>query len=555
MKRLIVLFFVLSISICNVFSLGRGKQEFVKAGHWVYDNLAAIMTESGITDFYDETPLTVSQIQVMLDAVDYDALSNSGKRAYDSIVEYFNETNWGFNSDVFSIGVELSVNPEGQYKTNDSLEWIFNRRERSPFIEAQVGLKLSDYVFMGADIPVRVTKSGLERNDTYVNVPYRIALFDLNFPHDAYASAGYMFTEKSGINFRISTLKQELGRSSIGSIILSDNLTDAPNAQLSFFSPYIGYSANITMLGMDRYFYFHNIQIKPHKKVNFSIIEGCLPYGTFDLRYAVPFSIFHGMSSWYDYQAKVDGSGETYDVASFLALKIQYTPAKYLRLYGNFAMNQFQMPNEPTDIPNGLAGQLGLESFIPAGKGYVHFSLEGSYATPYFMITESPNWSYVKTYKELSDESKNFYEWIGSPYGPDSIAAKLTCGYKVEKKWAIDASYLFVARGELSRPDFCGWGGSDYGFVRVERQANWIHPSVTTNEKYKKGGTFITPSGVPEYMNVFSVKADYWLFDWLCFTARPGLAFAFNNNNQEGDFALGFEFAFSVKCNLNKIKK
>ena len=55
----------MSISF-KTFAITRGEQEVVKAGHWIYDSLTAIMIDSGIAHFYDETPLTVQEIKILL---------------------------------------------------------------------------------------------------------------------------------------------------------------------------------------------------------------------------------------------------------------------------------------------------------------------------------------------------------------------------------------------------------------------------------------------------------------------------------------------------------
>jgi hypothetical protein len=88
-------------------------------------------------------------------------------------------------------------------------------------------------------------------------------------------------------------------------------------------------------------------------------------------------------------------------------------------------MDQFQMPNERSEtdiIPNGLGVQLGAESFIPYRNGYLHFWLEGYYATPFLFIKEQPVRSRFHTYTETIPGAISLYEWIGSPFGPDTAA-------------------------------------------------------------------------------------------------------------------------------------
>lgn len=545
---------IFSLMSLDFFASSRGEQELIKAGHWVYDSLAAVCTESNSVYCYDEAPLTVQQIKMILDRIDYESLSSAGKKNYDSIISYFNEKKWTFGSEDFNVGFSLRVIPEAQYKTNEDVQWVYDRKQRSPFVDSSIDFKCHEYFFGSTDIIVAQSQSARLKNDNYVNVPYSMETVDINFPHNAYLSAGFMFNETSGINMRLGVLSKDYGRSSIGSAILSRNLYSTPEFNLNIYSDLLSYQTNITMLGFDRYFYFHNFSIKPTKKLSLSILEGALPYGSMDLRYCIPFTFFHGYAGWWDYKNKANAPDEEYDVASYLGLKINYTPVKYLRTYFIFAMNQFQMPNEDDrSIPSGYAAQLGLESFIPLKEGYLHIGAEAYYAVPYFMITESPNWSFVKTYKETCDNSATFYEWIGSPLGPDTIAFKLDAGYEVKDKWGVNFSYLFAACGELSNPDFCGWGGYDYDFFSENRQLNWVYPKNTNNDKYKNGAALASPTGTPEFRNIVSFKCDYWPESWLCITAYPGAAFIFNRGHEEGKFDLSFEFALCAKFDITKL--
>lgn len=555
MKKILGFITVLFLSF-NISANIRGDQEFIPAGHWVYDNLTAVMLDSGINHFYDNTPLTVQQINVMLLEINYDSLSDAGKIAYDSIKNYFSESNWGFGSDAFNFGVELSSAVEGQYKTNKDIEWNFDRRERNALIEADIGIQLSKYVFVGCDVPVGISKSGREKNDTYCNIPYNMNLVDLNFPHKAYFSAGGLLGEKSGINFSISTLPRELGRTEMSSVILSDSLQDATHAKLKFFSPYFNYDCSMEMFGIDRFAYWHNFEFRPHKKISFSIFEGAMPYGPIDLRYMNPFAIFHGLAGWYDYDHNYrDAHGNKGNVVSYLGIRLNWTICRYLRMYSNFAMNQFQMPNEEDkSIPNAMAFQLGFESFVPVRKGYLHINLEGAYTNPYFMITESPNWSWVKKSQETCDGAETLYEWVGFKYGPDTLGLKLSAGYNVEKNWSVNLSYLFLARGELSRPNFVayGWSGFSNNVYSVNGEANWIYPRK--DNAYKNGASLIAPSGVVDYTNVIALDATYWPFSWMSITAMPSYTFSINNRNVDGKNENGFEFALSIKMFFTKIK-
>lgn len=554
MKKILSIFFSFFLVFFNSFVFAKGEQYLIDSNHWIYDSLTAIFMESGKTHFYDDAPLTIQEIKSMLLDIDFDKLSDAGKNHYNLVTDFFEEKIFSFNSDLISVGIGFSVNPEFQFKTNGDIEWIFNPKERSNFIDSQVEIDVSKFLSLGIGIPFTQSMSSRFNHDNITNIPYNMENIDINFPHDGYFSLGYAFSEKTILNFKISLLEQNFGRSNSGSVILSNNLVDAVNSEIKISSPKFLYATNITMLGVDRYMYMHRLEFRFKEKFTLGLLEGALPFGSFDLRYLNPMSIFHGIAGWYDYQNMQDSN--EHDLASYLGLKLNYTPFSNVRFYSNFAMNQFQLPNEnDNSIPNGFGFQLGVESFYPISKGYLHFSLEGSYATPYFMLTESPNWSFLRSYGETCENSKKFYDWIGTPFGSDSISGKLIIGYEVPKKWGVNLSYLFAARGELSNPNFGNWGGYNNNF-NEEDQKDWVYPSVTDNEKYKNGAKFSCPSGVAEYMNVISLQANYWPCDWMSLNLRPSVAFVFNNNNVKNNFDVGFEISLSTKFYLtNLIKK
>ena len=201
MKKILSIFIFCLMTFC-AFSSSRGEQELVKAGHWVYDSLTAICTEANTVSCYDEAPLTVQQIKTILDKIDYESLSAAGKINYDSIISFFNEKKWTFGSDDFNAGFSLSVIPEAQYKTNEDVQWIFGRRQRSPLIDSAIDVKCSEYFFGSTDIIVAQSQSARLKHDNYVNVPYNMDTVDINFPHNAYLSAGYMFNETSVKNIK-----------------------------------------------------------------------------------------------------------------------------------------------------------------------------------------------------------------------------------------------------------------------------------------------------------------------------------------------------------------
>ena len=232
-------------------------------------------------------------------------------------------------------------------------------------------------------------------------------------------------------------------------------------------------------------------------------------------------------------------------------------------------MTQFQTSyetsNYPDDTtPNAMGGQLGGRYTLPVSKGRFTFALEGSYAQPYLYIKESPNWSLVRTYAEnMGNKKYPFYEWIGSPFGPDTISGELDMGYEVPEKWALNFIYLFMARGEMSGTSVFdtmvsdgkyAWGGvhtnKDYPdgwcYPGSSSEGSSVFPSLTAKDLQ----SLVTPTGTPEFVNRISVRGTYNFSSKIECVLQPSFVFIFNKGHEEGKKAAGLEVAGACSIKL-----
>lgn len=545
----------------------RGKQDLVLCGSWVYDSLTAIAMECGTVNLSDRAPLTINEILLYVEELDRDSLSEAGKAHYDAVMHYVNEELPAAELGEISFSADPVFSAEGQYKSNDSLEWIFDRYERSPFLSAPVRIEALDVFSMYMDVVLRQNRGIRLHNDNYTNIPLEASDMDINFPDDAYVSTGIALGKQTFVNFRAGINSQSIGRTSMGSLIWSEYLTGASSASLCIYNPDFRWTMNVTEFNVDKYMYSHGFDLRLFKKLSLSAMESVYVNAPFELRYMNPFTVYHGMSAWKDY----DPDNAATHVSSYFSLKFNFVPCRFLRFYGLWAMDQFQTSYEikhwPDDVtPNAMAWQLGAESYIPLDDGYLHAWLEGYYAEPYMYIKESPNWTFVRTYRENIGDMAVFYEWVGSPLGPDTVAGELNLGYESRKKWSVTATYLFMARGEYSGTKIfenISWGGDktdfDYtgetdadGDGHPDDLAEWAYPDKKGqgHDEAKRRQSFKTPHGTPEYVNRISLRAEYRLNDAVTFRAQPGYVFVFNNDNKSGRFEQGFEFAFTTTLRI-----
>ena len=561
---------VLMCSLGNVPGYARGGQELVNAGSWVYDAFAAMAVESGTVDFSDQAPLSVDELRTYLDEIDYDILSPAGKTLYRKVVGYFDDNDLSLKTDIIQLGIRPEMNLEGYYKFNDELDWVYGRYDKKPLLYAPVFLNLMDYATLGMDLEVGINKKQMQKKDDYTNVPLGVDQINTDFPRTGYLSTGFKFTDKTGVNLRVGMGEQDVGRTLTGSIIHSRYLTGTSWANLEIFNPNIRYNMNVTQLNVDKYMYTHRFDFRFFDRLSVSVQESTLAFSPLELRFLNPLTIFHGMHDWKDYYPAENPYGWDESACAYLAIKASYALTNNVRIYGLYAQDQLQLPNESggdDTTPNALGFQLGAESFIPLAEGYLHARAEGYYATPYLYIKESPNWSMMRSYTEnigYSDPEDALYEWIGSPFGPDTAAAKLAVGYEVPGRWSLTATGLFMARGEMSGSkvfDGRSWHGRERTNFVSPNLSNWdvqtwAFPNAKTQgtNEAKARQKQSTPSnyhdGATEYVLNAALKLTYEPFDYLSVQVQPSYTYVMNSGNVEGETRHGPELSVSIKIRI-----
>ncbi len=539
-------------NLCILSSFARGKNELVNAGHWIYDALAAISMENGRIDFSDRAPLSIGEILFFLEEADYNSLSPAGKKQYDRIQAYCDYQGFQFGPELLKLGFELELNAEGYYKQNDDLDWIYSRYDKGDFLYVPVKLEANDYFTMVFDCKFGLNKNTKEEDNNYTSIPLAADEIDINFPDTAYFSTSKNLGDKANFTFQIGRGALDFTRSLTGSIVQSRYFTGSSYAELGFYTRNFRYSMNVDEFNVDKYLYTHELNFRFFKKLQFTVRESLLVYAPMELRYLNPWTIYHGFAAWRDY-----GSNES-NTCDYFAFKLDYTPVKYLRLYGEFAMTQYQTPYETDNFdddttPNGLAFQAGIESFIPMSDGYFHIWLEGTYTDTYMYVKESPDWSMVRNYRENLGHTKYvFTEWLGTPFGPDTIAGKLSLEYEKPARWSIGASYLLKVCGVYSGnklfKDLDWHEGKEYDL----NDGTWAFPDSDSQgyDEAKSRQDAKTPYGTNEYVNTIVLKGSFSPKENITFVFQPAYTFVINYNNEKGKKESGFEAILSMNIKI-----
>jgi hypothetical protein len=521
--------------------VSQNDQQLLPAGHWVYDSLVMLAFETGITSMAVSAPLSMAEIRGNLEDIPYDRLSSQGQQEYRRIVDVTNERWLGVSSKVLSLGIAPSLNPEAFIKTDEDVNWFYDYYKRSPIISMPFRLSAANIFTAETDLYLGQNYWTMAEHDNRVNIPLAANAIDANFPKRSSLSAGNSF-----FNFHIGMGEMDAGRSQTGNLLLSRYMIGASYAQFSLFSPRIRYSANIIEMNVNKYLYLHRLEFRPLKRLSIAIIEGVMVNAPLELRFLNPFSIFHGMASWRDYADYNSGQvgaskDDGYDpdesrVGSSFALHIDVNPWKYIRLYGQFAMNQFQTSYERENyseaaaaIPNSIAFLGGFESWIPMAKtGYLYLGAEGVYTSPWMYTLQNKGWSYYRSWRELvsPDTSEYINNWTGSPFGPDSIAVQAKIGWKIPGKYAVYAGWRMWINGEIDSSIF---DNADY------------YPSTAEE------AVVSTPTGTAVYDNRLFVNGDWDVTPWLNLGSTISAGWIENKDHDSGKNAFSMEFALNAK--------
>ena len=453
MKKILCLALVLLFSTL-VYSQVLNDSQIIKSGHWIYNDFALLSGETRTSNFTSNTPVTVGELKTHFREYDREELSEAGKGIYDRVEEFlFTEKNL-FPGKIFQVGLGFITAPELCYKSNDQIDWTYNYFYKNNFLTLETGLGLADYFSIGGDFFFGKNYYYSTKNNNFTNIPLGFDQYEFQFPRFAFGSIGYS-AEDWGINLNVGKEGLTIGNTRTGSIIYNSTFETDCYVQLTAYTDDVKYTTNIAEVNPQKFIYWHQFDVRLFKKVKIGIMEGALVNKSFELRFLNPMMVFHSFAFWKDFTENDSLEDHYYNegyCCSYLGLTFEVNPVKYLRIYGLYAMNEIQLPNEHEgkwlSYPDSLGGQLGAELNVPSSfGGYWKAGLEAVYCSPFLYIKQSPDWSLYKARKDnVTWDTVN--SWIGSPFGPDTFAIDATFSYEQPERWSAGLEYLLCFKGE-----------------------------------------------------------------------------------------------------------
>ena len=370
-KRLFVL---LTACLCfALFSQVINDSQLIESGHWIYDDFRLLSSETCTGNFTTNTPATVGELKMSFSEYDRESLSPEGQLVYDRAENFlFTQKNL-FPGKIFQAGLGFTAAPEVCYKSNEQIDWTYNYFYKNNPLSMDVGLGISDFFSIGGNYFVGKNYKAFNDPKNFTNIPLGYDQFEFMFPRFAFGSLGYA-GENWGINLNVGKEGLTIGSTRTGSIIYNKTFETDCYVQLAAYSNDVKYTMNVAEISADKFIYFHQLDVRLFKKIKIGVLEGALINKPFELRFFNPMVVFHSFAFWKDFIN--DDEDHFYNegyCCSYLGVTFEANPVRYLRLYGLYAMNEIQLPNEHEgkwlSYPDSLGGQLGAELNIPSDFG------------------------------------------------------------------------------------------------------------------------------------------------------------------------------------------
>ena len=560
MKKISLICFFLLINFI-VYAQVTSDAQLIRTGHWIYDDLSTLAAESKKGNFSTNTPVTAGELKLYFKNYERENLTDSGKIVYDRIENFLYNKKNIFPNKYFMTDIGLKIAPELCYKSNPQIDWTYNYFYKNNPLTSDVRLSISDYFSLGGDFFFGKNYKYSNKPDNLTNIPLGGDQYEFCFPRFAYGSAGATF-DKWGFNLNVGKEGMQIGKTKTGSIIYNNTFETDGYFQLSVFCDDAKYTMDIVEIQQNKFLYWHQLDLRLFKKVKIGLMEGALVNAPFELRFLNPTMVFHSFAFWKDFSTTEEEHyyNESH-CCSYLGITFELNLIKNLRIYGLYAMNEIQLPNEYAFIkdlsyPDSFGGQLGFELKLPSQfGGYWKAGLEGVYCAPFLYVKQAPDWS---LYRRRTDNVtwENVNSWIGSPFGPDNLSVNLSFGYDQTGKWSAGFNYLFSLHGEngFNLFDPTTWYNDTKGIWTYYPYTKYILAQDDLNQHGMNlavaEGRNMFMTKVIECKHQFSLNGSYNINSKMKVQSEVVYTLVCNARHISGNFQHGFQGALSFEYNL-----
>lgn len=457
---------VLVLSLCFVcLTAPANEQKIIPYDSPVYEALDAIYLASGFARPSHTRPITVDEARRLLLQIDAATLPMGVRHTYRYVREALQQRFLYREGRGFRFNSGIGLNVETYLHANDQREtWVHGYEERLPLADIPLELWLFDGFYANTTLTLKEEYRAITAElQNYTNIPVTLNYLDWYFPFRAFFSIG-----GDHWNFQFGRDKVTWGNGHTGNLMLSDfcDFHDFVRfttywRSFKFTSVYIvldswlkpdelpptpaptGWYENYGELY--KAFFAHRLDFRLFDRVGLSLTEAVVFGNKYpELRDFNPLMIFH---NWFIPER----------ANSLLTVEAEVNPFRWVSLYGQYAIDEFQTAYEIEEGSGGRPGAagylFGCDVQLPLWAGFVGVSAEYALTDPWLYNRWHPLTRYTSRRRIWSYIPPDGYEWVDKPLGygagPDAEVQSYRLGYKVWGGFELFCEYSMERKGEM----------------------------------------------------------------------------------------------------------
>ncbi|AEV29091.1 hypothetical protein SpiGrapes_1278 [Sphaerochaeta pleomorpha str. Grapes] len=374
--------------------------------------------------------------------------------------------------DDFSYRISTTVALEAYAHTNmdDFIileDWIFGGDERKPLLNFRMEAQFGTIFYFGTSIEAGIglyTRSDITEDIadenigiilpastsvighvTWSELYHRLfstnaitadTQFYANWPNNSQITLGSNWWNVSMARGAI-----RWGNGKSGDLVIGGHINLQNTLRFDFFSN--GFKMELLYLFLEdhedevnqRIFMGRRFEFEPFTRLRATITENVMYRGpSLEMKYLNPTSIYH---NYYN--------SEKFN--SIASLEINFAPCKGFSLYGQFALDQYQMSNETDSVANAMGRLIGAEYSWLSKEGIFSTSMEYVLTDPSLYRRDKINFLLYRGLKNNGDPY--VFDYLGYQYGSDSQVLRFDLSYLRACTFKTNFTATVLQQGEV----------------------------------------------------------------------------------------------------------
>ena len=452
-----------------------------------YRMLSKICVLSGVVGPSSATPVTENEMIIAFERGDRSKLNQHFRSEYGKLKEILYRS-----ADSFSYDFDITFSPQlFLTRDQDSIrrkQFFIDSNQEDPFLSIGAKLEFGKHLYIEALYPVMNART-VHGTDNTIDSGLAYTSFDFlfNFRNNSFnvltitdpvvpMFAEFPIVARAAVgadwfSFVIGRSRQQFGNGFTGNLIIGDNFDYQEFMKITASSSFLTYTLDLTQFdtqvekngvietmrphisGMHNGRIMHRVDANVLDRARVVANLGFAFYADeiADFRLLFPLMNTHAWNNFRD-EPRLDSDADFYDEANNIAgIEAEWVIMPGLRAGLQFALDQYQAPNEGDEVPSALA-LMANSAYMLAFRNFdVDLYVEGVFTSSgmymnYKYDEKGTNWNYDWIFSYRRQKTTGDVNWSGHTFGPGVFAIALGSDFDFYKpEISLDARILYKA--------------------------------------------------------------------------------------------------------------